>query len=129
MRVKRVGLEHHRQPAFRGRKLCRIRPVDEDLARGGILQPRDQSQKRGLAAARGADEDHEFPVLDLKIQGRDDADIAEALFDFLKADLAHSRPPYFTAPKVRPRTSCFWLNQPRIRIGRKAMTEAAESFA
>jgi hypothetical protein len=37
--------------------------------------------------------------------------------------------PYFTAPKVRPRTSCFWLNQPRIRIGAMAMVEAALSLA
>ena len=36
---------------------------------------------------------------------------------------------YFTAPKVRPRTSCFWLNQPTIRIGAMAMVEAAESLA
>ncbi len=36
---------------------------------------------------------------------------------------------YFTAPKVRPRTSCFWLNQPRIRIGAMAMVEAALSLA
>src|SRR5688572_31235764 len=36
---------------------------------------------------------------------------------------------YFTAPKVRPRTSCFWLNQPMIRIGAMASVEAADSFA
>ena len=34
-----------------------------------------------------------------------------------------------TAPAVRPRTSCFWLNQPRIRIGAIAMVEAALSLA
>jgi sorbitol/mannitol transport system permease protein len=33
------------------------------------------------------------------------------------------------APKVSPRTSCFWLNQPMMRIGAMAMVEAAESFA
>ena len=36
---------------------------------------------------------------------------------------------YFTAPKVRPRTSCFWLNQPMIRIGAMASVEAADSLA
>ena len=38
-------------------------------------------------------------------------------------------PCHFTAPKVRPRTSCRWLNQPRTRIGAIAMVEAADSLA
>src|SRR3989442_15442030 len=38
-------------------------------------------------------------------------------------------PPYFTAPKVRPRTSCRWLIQPKMRIGAMAMVDAAESLA
>jgi hypothetical protein len=37
--------------------------------------------------------------------------------------------PYFTAPKVSPRTSCFCENQPMTRMGAMAMTEAAESLA
>eukprot|EP01035_Chromulina_nebulosa_P043489 gene43488-58903_t len=36
---------------------------------------------------------------------------------------------HFTAPKVRPRTSCFWLNQPRMTIGAMAMVDAADSLA
>src|SRR5215212_10402160 len=36
---------------------------------------------------------------------------------------------YFTAPKVRPRTSWRWLNQPKTRMGAIAMVEAAESLA
>ncbi|BAR60443.1 hypothetical protein ACVIWV_004552 [Bradyrhizobium diazoefficiens] len=39
------------------------------------------------------------------------------------------QPLYFTAPKVSPRTSCFWLNQPRTRMGAIASVEAADSFA
>src|SRR5690554_5090463 len=45
---------------------------------------------------------------------------------------AHSRlveRHHFTAPKVRPRTSCFWLNQPMSRMGAMASREAAESLA
>jgi hypothetical protein len=38
-------------------------------------------------------------------------------------------PAYFTAPKVRPRTSCFWVSQPITRIGATASTEAADSLA
>ena len=36
---------------------------------------------------------------------------------------------YFTAPNVRPRTSCRWLIQPKTRIGAIAIVEAAESLA
>src|SRR5215471_12551800 len=36
---------------------------------------------------------------------------------------------YLTAPKVSPRTSCFWLNQPSTRIGAIASVEAADSLA
>jgi hypothetical protein len=36
---------------------------------------------------------------------------------------------YFTAPKVRPCTSCFWLNQPNTTMGAMAMNEAADSLA
>src|ERR1700750_3468106 len=35
---------------------------------------------------------------------------------------------YLTAPKVRPCTSCFWLNQPNTTMGAMASTEAADSF-
>lgn len=36
---------------------------------------------------------------------------------------------HFTAPKERPRTSCFWLIQPKTRIGAQARVETAESLA
>ena len=36
---------------------------------------------------------------------------------------------HFTAPKVRPCTSCFWLNQPNTTIGAIAISEAADSLA
>src|SRR6218665_1737242 len=36
---------------------------------------------------------------------------------------------YLTAPKVRPWTSCFWLNQPKTTMGAMAISEAADSLA
>ena len=36
---------------------------------------------------------------------------------------------HFTAPKVRPWTNCFWLNQPNTTMGAMAISEAAESLA
>ncbi len=132
MRIERIGLEHHRQPPLRRADLRHVLAVDEHLARGHILQSRDETQKRGLAAARGTDEDGELAVLDVEIDAVDDIDGAEGLSDLLQLNAAHggfSLWPYFTAPNVRPRTSCFCENQPRTRIGAIASVEAAESFA
>jgi hypothetical protein len=78
VRVERVGLEHHGQTALGGRHVGRVGAVDVDLASGHVLEPRDQAQKRGLAAARGADEDDELTVIDLEVQRRNDLDLAEA---------------------------------------------------
>ncbi len=36
---------------------------------------------------------------------------------------------HFTAPKVRPCTSCFWLNQPKTTMGPIAMKDAADNLA
>src|SRR5205814_5644614 len=36
---------------------------------------------------------------------------------------------YFTAPKVSPWTSCFWLNQPTTTIGAIASSDAADNLA
>ena len=129
MRVERVGLEHHRQAALRRRRIDHVDPVDQDLAGGRVLEPGDEPEQRGLAAARRPDEDDEGAVVDGEVDVADDADLAEALLDAFQFDLAHDGGPYFTAPKVRPRTSWRWLNQPSTRIGAMASVDAAESFA
>ena len=41
----------------------------------------------------------------------------------------HRNGSYLTAPKVRPRTSWRWLNQPNTRMGATAMVDAADSLA
>ena len=133
VRIERVGLEHHGEPALRRADLGDVLAVDQDLAGGHVLEAGDQPQERRLAAARGADEDGELAVLDVEIDAVDDVDGAERLADRLQLDAAHGRilplPAYLTAPKVRPRTSCFCENQPRMRIGAMASVEAADSFA
>ena len=79
MRVKRVGLKHHRDAALRGRGPVDDVAGDAHIARGRILQPRDDAQERGLAAARRADENHEFAVLDAQADVFQDVDGAEGL--------------------------------------------------
>src|SRR3984957_14717149 len=68
MRPQRVTLEDHRHLALLGRQCHRFRrykPVaDADLAIGGIEKARDQPQRRGLAATRGAEQADQLPVID-----------------------------------------------------------------
>ena len=80
----------------------------------------------GSYATYGNDE---LAIIDFEVQRGNYLNVTEAFRNFAKLYLSHQSFPYFTAPKVRPRTSCFWLNQPRIRIGAMAMVEAALSLA
>ena len=129
MRIQGVGLENHGQPALGRRQRGRVLPVNHDPAAAHVFQTGDQPQQGGFAAARRPDEDHELSVFDRQIQRRDDFRFAEGFADFFEYNASHLGLPYFTAPKVRPRTSCFWLNQPMIRIGAMAMVDAALSLA
>ena len=72
VRIERVGLEHHGELALGRRLAGHVAAVDVDRAAAGVLQPGDQPQQRGLAAARRADEDDELAVLDVEVDVRDD---------------------------------------------------------
>ncbi len=81
----------------------------------------------------GPDEHRELAVLDIEIDAVDDADCAKRLAHVLQLNASHGGNSllrdHLTAPKVKPRTSCFCENQPRMRIGAMASVEAAESLA
>src|SRR5690242_10367541 len=113
MRIKRVGLKHHRQPSLGRRNANDALAVDQDVASGRIFEPGDQAQQGGLAASGRPDKDHERTVGDVEIGTLDDMHRPERFLDTLKRDLTHDvSPSYLTAPKVRDRTSCRWLYQP-----------------
>ena len=133
MRIERIGLEHHGEAALRGTDIGHVLGVDQHLSGGDVLETGDEAQKRRLAAAGGADKHRELAVLDIEIDAVDDADGAERLAHVLQLNASHGSnsllPDHLTAPKVKPRTSCFCENQPRMRIGAMASVEAAESLA
>src|SRR5208282_2691340 len=133
MRIERIGLEHHGEPALRRADVGHILGVDQDLTGSDVLEPGDEAKERRLAAAGRAHEHRELAILDVEVDAVDDADGAERLANGLELNAAHGCfpliPSHFTAPNVRPRTSCFWENQPRMRIGAIASVEAAESLA
>ena len=106
-----------------GRPSMRISPPETSSS------PAIRRSSVDLPQPEGADEDHELAVLDGEVQGRDDLRVAEALPHAFERDASHLGLPYFTAPKVRPRTSWRCENHPMTRMGAMAMVEAAESLA
>jgi hypothetical protein len=69
------------------------RVVDQDLARGHGLEASDHAQGRGLAAARGTDEDHEFLVADVQIDVLHHVVGVELLVQFADDNLGHDAIP------------------------------------
>jgi hypothetical protein len=57
VRIQRVALKHHGQAPLGGGHSGDIATVDRDRAGGRLVEARDLTQQRGLAAARRADED------------------------------------------------------------------------
>ena len=51
VRIERIGLEHHREPALGRRHVVDPLAVDHQVARGDLLEPRDHAQQGRLAAA------------------------------------------------------------------------------
>ena len=61
---KEIGVLEH-EPAQGTRALDGL-AADRELARGGLIQPCDQAQKRGLAATRGPEQGEEFAFVDVE---------------------------------------------------------------
>src|SRR5690606_39501913 len=60
-------LEHHRDVALLRFALVHDLAAYPEHACGNVLKARDHAQRRRLAAAGGANENHEFAVLDVQI--------------------------------------------------------------
>ncbi len=91
VRVERVGLEDHGELALGRRHLGHVRAVDQDVAVGDLLEAGDHPEQRRLAAARGADEDHELAVADREVDAVDHLGRAEALDDLAQLEVSHAR--------------------------------------
>ncbi len=71
VRIERIGLKHHGDIAILWRHVIDDTVADPDLAGRNLLKPRYHPQKRGLATAGRADEDHEFSVGNRKVDSRE----------------------------------------------------------
>ena len=68
-----IVLEHETDIALAHVEIRGILAADDDVAAVGLLQPRDDPQQCGLAAAGGAEQRHQFTVVKIEVdvgQGR-----------------------------------------------------------
>lgn len=63
--------------------------IDQHAAGGRVLQAGDDAQQGRLAAARRADEDDEFAILDVEVDAFQHIDGAEGFLDILDLQRAH----------------------------------------
>ena len=64
--------------------------AEADLAARHLLEPGDHAQRRRLAAAGRADEDHELAILDLDVEVVDgERPVGVALADVIEDDVGH----------------------------------------
>jgi hypothetical protein len=74
-RVERIALEGHRHMAARRRQPVDLAALERNGPLGRLLEARDHAQRRGLAAARGAEQRHDLAFRDGQRHGVDRADL------------------------------------------------------
>ena len=90
VRVKRIVLEHHGDIAILGSHVVDTLAVYENVSAGDFLEARDHPQGGRFAAARRADQDKEFLVVDFEVDVVDRLESAGIDFaDVLEKNLRH----------------------------------------
>ena len=90
VRIQRVALEHHGDIAVLRRDIVDDAAADADVAVRHVLKARDHPQRRGLAAARRADQRHEFGIGNLKADPAHGLVIAVSLDHISQQYISHS---------------------------------------
>ena len=94
MRIERVGLEHHGDAALGRRRVDDVDAIDQHLAGGRILQPGDDAQQGGLAAAGRPDENDELAVVHVEVDALQHIDLAEGFRYILDLEGAQGEVPF-----------------------------------
>ena len=90
MRIQRVVLEDHRDVTILRGDLVHDPVTDPDSSLADLLEPGDHAERRGLAAAGRADEDHELALADRELELIDGAGpVGVDLGDLVEADRSH----------------------------------------
>src|SRR5882757_326619 len=101
MRIKRILLKHERDVAVGRHLVSDDPPLDHHIAAIGLLEARDQTQRRRLSRTGRAKQHDEFPVRDRERKMTDGLDRPKALADIHQRDLSHGTLPR-QAPKPAP---------------------------
>ena len=86
VRIQSVGLEHHGKPPLGRQSVGDILVIDQQRSVRSVLETCEDSQKRGLAASRRADEDNELTLRDVEIDTLDNLNVVKPLFDRQQPD-------------------------------------------
>ena len=129
VRIERIGLEHHRQLALGGRRRRSCPRHRAGSCREVVSSSPAISRSRvDLPQPEGPTKTTNSPSFISRLASGMTAWVPKVLLTCSRV-IEPICFPYLTAPKVRPRTSCFWLNQPSTRMGAMASVEAALSLA
>ena len=94
MGEERIALEDHGDAPLRGLQRRHVPPADDDAAGAGNIEPGDEPQGRGLAAAGGAEQGHELASGHGETGVRDRRGLAPELGHVIDQNiLRHARPP------------------------------------
>ena len=103
VRVEGVVLEDHRDVAILRRQVGDVAVTDEDRTRVDLLEAGEHAERSGLAAAGGADEDHELAVGDFQVELVDCGAIRAGVDTrgFTVADSGHATFPFHGQVRAR----------------------------
>ena len=93
VRVEREELEHEGNVALGRAQVGHVLAIEQDLAGGRDLQAGDHPQRRGLAAARRAEQHEELAVVHRQVGVVHRDEVAKGLVQVLDADLGHGVTP------------------------------------
>jgi hypothetical protein len=93
MRIKRIGLEHHRDIAIFRQDVVHPLIAEIEVTRRHLLEPGDHPHGRRLAAAGRPEQHQEFLVDHLEIEVRHSDEIAEILGDVIESHRCHGFSP------------------------------------
>ena len=91
VRKNRIVLEYHRQPALAWRQPGNVAAADRYAAGGLRLQPGDDPQQSGLAAARRTEQGQKLSVRNLEVDTLQRDKAPERLGDIVDDDIGHVR--------------------------------------
>src|SRR5262249_34379160 len=115
VRVERVGLEDDADVTVPRLDVVHARAVEGDVAPARVVDAGQHQERRGLAAAGGAEHGDERAVVDPEIDALDRGGAAPPLADVPQLDDRHAY------PRMPPMVICvryFWQKTYKSRLGR-----------